>query len=81
MMLIMLITFMGIIGGAGFIGYMLGRQALPSADRDFEDARLAKQMERIELLEAELARLRDQADFTERLLEERGTGEQEQDTP
>jgi hypothetical protein len=38
-------------------------------------------MERIELLEAELARLRDQADFTERLLEERGTGEQEQDTP
>jgi hypothetical protein len=72
MVLIMLITVLGIIGAAGFVGYVIGRSALPPPDKAFEDARLANQMERIELLEAELERLREQADFTERLLEERG---------
>jgi cell division protein FtsB len=72
-MLIMLVTLLGIVGGAAFAGYMIGRNSLPPGDIAFEDARLAKQMERIELLEAEISRLRDQADFTEKLLEERGT--------
>ena len=36
------------------------------------DPRLAEQDERIELLEDELQQLRDQADFTEKLLTERG---------
>jgi len=70
-MLIMLVAVVGIVAGAGFMGYMLGRQRLPPAMTP-DDRRLAEQMERIELLESELTRLRDQADFTERLLEERG---------
>ena len=41
------------------------------------DPRLAAQDERIELLEVELQRLRDQADFTEKLLSERSGAQPE----
>ena len=60
------------VGGFGFVAYALGNRQLRPPSAPDQDPRLAKQDERIELLEGELQRLRDQADFTERLLTERG---------
>ena len=46
---------------------------LPSSLAPPEDHRLVEQADRIELLEDELQRVKDQADFTEKLLTERDT--------
>ena len=46
---------------------------LPSSIAPAEDRRLVEQADRIELLEDELQRVKDQADFTEKLLTERDT--------
>ncbi len=71
-MIVMLIAVCGLVCGVGVVGFLLGRrQALPSFQPP-EDLRAAGQDERIELLEDELQRVKDQADFTERLLAERG---------
>ena len=51
---------------------MLGRRQLPPSLEPPQDRRLAEQ---VELLEEELRRVKDQADFTERLLSERGSAE------
>jgi len=70
----MLIVFAAVIGGilgAGVLGYLLGRRQLPPAGISADDRLISKQMERIEHLEADLDRLREQADFTEKLLGER----------
>lgn len=75
MSMVMWIFWLAVLGGAVFVGYVLGRRQLPPAGRGSESQRLVEQqMERIELLESELDRLREQADFTERLLEERNRG-------
>ena len=81
-MLVMLIAVLGLGCGVGFVGFMLGRRQLPPASAPPEDRRLAQQ---VELLEEELGRVKDQADFTERLLSERGSAASEDadegDTP
>ena len=71
-MLVMLLLVCTIIGGVGLVAFTLGSRQLPPASAPDQDPRLAEQDERIELLENELQRLRDQADFTEKLLTERG---------
>lgn len=73
MMLIAVITFFVLLAATVFVGTTLVRGQLGSGRASAEDRRLVEQqMERIELLEAELTRLREQVDFTEKLLEERG---------
>ncbi len=56
----------------GLVAVRLVTRQLPPASTPDQDRRLAEQAERIELLEDELQQLRDQADFTEKLLTERG---------
>ncbi len=75
MMLVMMLAMFIIVGGVGLVAYRLGSRQLPPASAPDQDPRLAEQDERIELLENELQRLRDQADFTERLLTERGSAQ------
>ena len=70
-MLVMLIAVLELGCGIGFVGLMLGRRQLPPPSAPPQDRRLAQQ---VELLEEELRRVKDQADFTERLLSERGRG-------
>ncbi len=71
MSIMMLMMFMMVVG-VGFVGYALGStRRLPPALGPEKDPRLSEQDKRIELLELELERLRDQADFTEKLLTER----------
>ena len=71
-MLVMLLLVGSIVCGVGLAAFTLGTRQLPPAAPPNADPRLAEQDERIELLEGELQRLRDQADFTEKLLTERG---------
>ena len=81
-MLVIMIAVLGLGCGVGFVGFMLGRRQLPPSSAPPQDRRLAQQ---VELLEEELGRVKDQADFTERLLSERGNAEpgdaDEGDTP
>jgi hypothetical protein len=69
-MLIMMSMMAIIVLVVGLVVFKLTRQ-LPSSSEPPEDHRLVEQTERIELLEDELQRVKDQADFTERLLTER----------
>lgn len=79
MMLVSVITFFVVLAGAVFLGTTLVRRQLGAGGSSPEDRRLVEQqMERIELLEAELTRLREQVDFTEKLLEERSRGSDEE---
>ena len=71
-MLVMFITVLGVVFGVGWAGFKFGSRQLPPSSGPPQDRRLAEQAERIELLEDELQRVKDQADFTERLLTERG---------
>ena len=70
-MLVMLIAVIGFCSVTTMVAYKLGTSQLPATSAPDQDHRLAEQGERIELLESELQRLRDQADFTEKLLTER----------
>jgi len=83
--LIMLVMMGSLCGVVGLVAYKLGTRSLPPASGSDRSPRLSDQDERIELLEDELQRLRDQADFTEKLLTERGSTEPgdalEEDTP
>jgi len=67
-MLVILIAVLGLVSGAGLVGFALGRRRLPPSSAPLQDRRLAEQ---VEMLEQELRRVKDQADFTERLLAER----------
>jgi uncharacterized membrane-anchored protein YhcB (DUF1043 family) len=53
------------------VAMRLGTRTLPPSSSAPQDRQLAEQAERIEELEDELRRLKEQADFTERLLTER----------
>jgi hypothetical protein len=77
-LLIMVMAVFGLVTGASLIGFMLGRRQLPPAAALGHDRRLAEQ---VELLEEELRRVKDQADFTERLITERGSAEPEDARP
>jgi hypothetical protein len=68
MMLAVLIIAVGVAVGVGFMAFRLVTRQLPPASAPDQDHRLA---ERIGVLEDEVQRVRDQADFTERLLTER----------
>jgi hypothetical protein len=67
-LLIILIAVFGLVTGAGWVGFTLGKRQLPPSSAPRQDRRLAEQ---VEVLEEELRRVQDQADFTERLLTER----------
>lgn len=70
-LIIFVIVAFALFGGAALTGLMVARMAArPSLEPS--DSRLLEQAERIATLEDELSRLREQADFTERLLTERG---------
>lgn len=71
MMLMMVIVILGSVLAIGLMGSAFARRQFPRASSASHDGLLAEQAERIELLEEELRRVRDQADFTERLLTER----------
>jgi hypothetical protein len=75
MMLFMIIAVLGIVVVIGLVASTVGRLQLPRQSAPSEEGRLAEQAQRIELLEEELQRVKDQADFTERLLVERGSGQ------
>ena len=79
-MSIMMLVMLFILFGVGLVGFSLGRRQLPPPSAPPQDRRLAEQAERIELLEDELQRIKEQADFTERLLTER-SGDLEEDAP
>ena len=68
-MLMMLTAVLALVWGVGLVGFKLGRRRLPPSSVPSQDRRLAEQ---VELLEEELRQVKDQADFTERLLSERG---------
>ena len=70
-MLVMMFVLFTVIGGVGLVAFRLGTRQLPPPLPPDRSPRLSDQDERIELLEDELRRLRDQADFTEKLLSER----------
>ncbi len=72
MMMVIILAVVMCFGGVGLVAYALGNRQLRPPSAPDQDPRLAEQDERIELLEGELRRLRDQADFTEKLLTERG---------
>lgn len=56
----------------------LATRQLPSGFQSDSDRRLADQAEEIERLQEEVKRVKEQADFTERLLTERGEAEDEE---
>lgn len=72
MMLVMFMAVLAVAGGVGVAGFLLGSRRLPPSPAPPPDRVLAEQTERIEQLEEELRQVRDQADFTEKLLTERG---------
>ena len=70
--MLFMLLFMGtLVGAVGLVAFKLGTRQLPPPSVPDHHPRLTAQDERIELLEDELRRLRDQADFTEKLLSER----------
>lgn len=71
MMPVMMLGFFAVIVGAAWIVVTLGRGQLSGPSERPGEHLLRDQAERIALLEDELQRVRDQADFTEQLLSER----------
>lgn len=55
----------------------LTSRQLPPGSQSDQERRLAEQAEQIDRLEAELGRVKEQADFTERLLTERSEANDE----
>jgi uncharacterized membrane-anchored protein YhcB (DUF1043 family) len=70
---IMMLAWLVIAVVVGLVAVRLVTRQLPSAPASDHDRRLAEQAEQIEQLEAELQRVKDQADFTEKLLTERSS--------
>lgn len=68
---IMMLGWLIILVVAGLVLARLVIRRLPSAPPPDQDRLLARQAERIEALEDELRRVKEQADFTEKLLTER----------
>ncbi len=77
LLLVVILAMFMCAGGVGLVAYTLGTRRLQPPSAPDQDPRLAQQDDRIELLEDELRRVRDQADFTERLLTERGDAQPE----
>jgi len=71
---IMMIAWLFVLVAAGFMVLRLGSARLPPASTSDQDRVLAQQAERIEQLEEELRLLKEQVDFTERLLSDRSEG-------
>lgn len=70
MMLVMMLGFFAVIAGVAWIVVTFGRGQLRGPS-ERPELLLTEQAERIASLEDELQRVRDQADFTEKLLSER----------
>ena len=77
MLLVLLVAFFVAGSVTSTMIRRLTREQLPSGSALNQDPRIAHQGERIEALETELERLRDQADFTEKLLTERSGSDPE----
>ena len=72
MALIVLVMVVLGVGSAAVLGSIfIAQRALAPGSHSSDDPRLAEQADRIAVLEAEVHRLREQADFTERLLSDR----------
>lgn len=69
----MILVWLIVAIGMGLAMVRLVTRELPPGSASDQDRRLAEQAERIEILESELLRLQDQADFTEKLLTERSS--------
>jgi hypothetical protein len=67
----MMLATLIVILAVAFMAVRLVSRELPSGSVSDQERRLAEQAEEIELLKDELRQLKDQADFTERLLTER----------
>jgi len=75
-----MLAWLVIVVAIGLFAVRFVVRQLPSASTADPDRRLAEQAERIEELESELQRVKEQADFTERLLTER-SGSSPRDVP
>lgn len=73
----MMLAWLIVVVASVFVVARLVTHRLPSAPSPDQDRLLAEQAERIEQLEDELQRVKEQADFTERLLTERGESRSE----
>lgn len=71
MMLVMALGFFAVIAAAAWMVASFGRGRLRGPTARPGERLLEEQAERIALLEDEVKRVRDQADFTEKLLSER----------
>ena len=67
----MMVAWLVVLVVVGVAAVKIVTRQLPSAATPNQDRRLAEQAERIEQLESELQRVKEQADFTEKLLTER----------
>lgn len=74
-MLAMLFIFVAI----GTVAVRLVTRQLPPGSGSDQERRLAEQAEQIELLEDELRRVKEQAEFTEKLLTDRGDNPPDED--
>lgn len=74
MLIIIIGVLLAVAGVAGVAGFAAGRGRLEPPPVSSQDRRIAAQADQIETLEEEIRRLRDQADFTEKLLSERSGG-------
>lgn len=75
-LIIIVIVTLGVFGGAALTGFFVGRLASGRSSLPAPDPRLVDQTDRIAALEDELHRVREQADFTERLLTERSVDDE-----
>ena len=69
----MMLTWLVILIVIGAVTLRLLVPRLPPGSSPDQDRRLAEQADQIERLEEELRQVREQADFTEKLISERGT--------
>lgn len=67
----MMLAWLVLVVVIGLLAVRMVGGRLPSAPTSDQDRRLAEQAEQIEQLEEELRRVKEQADFTEKLLSER----------
>jgi hypothetical protein len=81
MMLFVVIAVVAVGLGVAVAAFGFGQRQLSAPPSTESDRLLREQADRIDELEQELRRLKEQADFTEKLLEQRGGGESERLPP
>lgn len=74
---VMMLVWLVVVVVLGLAAVRLVARQLPSASKPDEDRLLANQAEQIEELQDELRRVKEQAEFTEKLLTERHDSEED----